>query len=220
MYESNRETGTNESLADDNTTITLLDLESLARVRQILDDFGVISGLRCNYDKSVIMPTYDISDPEKINVETLGFQVKDSITLLGVDINSKLNNIQEISQKIKQKNVNQIAFWERFRLTLPGRITILKTCLISQICYIGSFLLLDLEIVSEMQTLMDGFVKKNLKISQDRIYLPPNLGGTSSIELNKFLPALNLSWFNRATTVYALEIEPLKYVNNFPPPQQ
>ena len=193
MYESNRETGTNESLADDNTTITLLDLESLARVRHILDDFGVISGLRCNYDKSVIMPTYDISDPEKINVETLGFQVKDSITLLGVDINSKLNNIREISQKIKQKIVNQIAFWERFRLTLPGRITILKTCLISQICYIGSFLLLDLEIVSEMQTLMDGFVKKNLKISQDRIYLPPNLGGTSSIELNKFLPALNLS---------------------------
>ena len=139
------------------------------------------------------MPTYDISDPEKINVETLGFQVKDSITLLGVDINSKLNNIREISQKIKQKILNQIAFWERFRLTLPGRITILKTCLISQICYIGSFLLLDLEIVSEMQTLMDGFVKKNLKISQDRIYLPPNLGGTSSIELNKFLPALNLS---------------------------
>ena len=199
MYESNRETGTNESLADDNTTITLLDLESLARVRHILDDFGVMSGIRCNYDKSVIMPDYDISDPEKINVETLGFQVKDSITLLGVDINSKLNNIREISQKIKQKIVNQIAFWERFRLTLPGRITILKTCLISQICYIGSFLPLDLEIVSEIQTLMDGFVKKNLKIIQDRIYLPPNLGGTGSIKLNKFLPSLNLSWFNRAT---------------------
>ena len=113
MYESNRETGTNKSLADDNTTITLLDLESLARVRHILDDFGVISGLRCNYNKCVIMPTYDISDPEKINVETLGFQVKDSITLLGVDINSKLNNIREISQKIKQKIVSQTAFWER-----------------------------------------------------------------------------------------------------------
>ena len=217
MYESNRETGTNESLADDNTTITLLDLESLARVRHILDDFGVISGLRCNYDKSVIMPTYDISDPEKINVETLGFQFKDSITLLGVDINSKLNNIQEISQKIKQKIVSQIAFWERFRLTLPGRITILKTCLISQICYIGSFLLLDLEIVSEMQTLMDGFVKKNLKIIQDRIYLPPNLGGTGSIKLNKFLPALNLSWFNRATK---LRIDNWRYDLAFNAPMQ
>ena len=189
MYESNRETGTNKSLADDNTTITLLDLESLARVRHILDDFGVMSGIRCNYDKSVIMPDYDISDPEKINVETLGFQVKDSITLLGVDINSKLNNIREISQKIKQKIVNQIAFWERFRLTLPGRITILKTCLISQICYIGSFLPLDLEIVSEIQTLMDGFVKKNLKLFRiEFIYLPTWGGPAQSNLTNSYRP--------------------------------
>ena len=88
MYESNRETDKNESLADDNTTITMLDLESLQAARQILEDFGNISGLRCNYDKSVIMPISEISEAERLDIQTLGFSIQSKIMLLGVEISS------------------------------------------------------------------------------------------------------------------------------------
>ena len=54
MCESNRETSKNESLADDNTTLTMLDLASLRAAKEIIDTFGNISGLRCNFDKSII----------------------------------------------------------------------------------------------------------------------------------------------------------------------
>jgi hypothetical protein len=53
--ESNRETCKNESMADDNTTLALMTTGNLARLRTILDDFGDIGGLRCNYDKTCIL---------------------------------------------------------------------------------------------------------------------------------------------------------------------
>jgi hypothetical protein len=56
MYESGGETGSNESLADDNTTIVLLDEKNLQNLRRNLHDFGPISGLKCNFDKTVVMP--------------------------------------------------------------------------------------------------------------------------------------------------------------------
>jgi hypothetical protein len=73
--EMNRETCKNESLADDNTTITLLDHGSLSTVKEILNSFALISGLECNFDKSCVMPTSEDPDPEDIELITsLGFK--------------------------------------------------------------------------------------------------------------------------------------------------
>ena len=121
--------------------------------------------------------------------------------LLGVEISNKLDNLREITTKIKEKIISLIAFWERFRLSLPGRIAILKTCLISQLCYLGSFLPLDEAILDEIQILLDNFTKKNLKIAQSRIYLSAAYRGVGAIHIRSFLTALNLSWFSRANSL-------------------
>ena len=110
MYKSNRETDKNKSMADDNTTITVLDMASLRTAWQILMDFGKISGLKCNYDKSVIMPTYEVPLNVKREIETLGFLVESKITLLGVEISNKLDNIRAITENIKDKIVHLISF--------------------------------------------------------------------------------------------------------------
>jgi hypothetical protein len=198
MCESNRETNKNESLADDNTTLTLMDLASLRAAKESLDNFGNISGLKCNFEKSVIMPILVPTVAEVEMIERLGFTIVDELTLLGVKINRDLNNIPEIYQGIKQKIVNLISFWERFRLTLPGRLTILKTCLISQINYIGCFLPPDPDTLNEIQAICDGFVKKNLKIGTERLYMAPEYGGLGCINLKTFLAAQNCSWIRRA----------------------
>ena len=198
MHESNRETSKNESLADDNTTLTMLELQSLQAAKEILDDFGKVSGLKCNFDKSVIMPILAPSEAEVNMILNLGFTVADEITLLGLKINRNLSNIREITQVIKEKIVRLTSFWERFRLTLPGRLTILKTCLISQINYIGCFLPLDEVIIAETQVILDGFVKKNLKVSNGRLYLTPEQGGLGCINLKTFLQAQQCTWLKRA----------------------
>jgi hypothetical protein len=60
-----------------------------------------------------------------------------SIKLLGVDIDNKLQFLNVIHDKTIEKINNTVRFWSRFYLSLPGRINIVKTMCLSQISYVG-----------------------------------------------------------------------------------
>ena len=89
-------------------------------------------------------------------------------------------------------------FWERFNLSLPGRLTIMKTCLISQLNYVGCFLPAPAEALDSIQRLINSFVKKNLPVAADRLYLPAELGGLGIFNISSFLKAQHCSWVLRA----------------------
>jgi hypothetical protein len=114
MLESGGETSRNESLADDNTTLMLLNEENLISLRTVLDDFGNISGLKCNFDKTVVMP---IGHVGTVLENYAGFTVSSSVKLLGMTINNDLDNFDNIFLDIGEKILNIILFWNRFRLT-------------------------------------------------------------------------------------------------------
>jgi hypothetical protein len=192
--ESARETGKNESMADDNTTITVMDTTSLRNLRNILDDFAEISGLVCNYDKTSILPV----GPEKNLLDTAGFQVVDKIKLLGMDITKNFDNTDEIFGEIHEKIKNLILFWERFRLSLPGRISVVKNLLIPQLNYLGSFLAPGERILNSIQLSLDRFALNGLNVSMERRYLPPGNGGLGLFKLKTFLDAQRCSWIKRA----------------------
>jgi hypothetical protein len=103
MFESLMETCKNESLADDNTTLMELTGENLGRLRTILDDFGNVTGLRCNYDKKMVMP---IGSVNNIPPDLHGFVLTDKIKLLGMDITNNVkdlgNNFQAILEKVSK----------------------------------------------------------------------------------------------------------------------
>ena len=98
-----------------------------------------MSGLVCNFEKTIIMPTNQIDDLTIANIQELGFTVSNSFKLLGLNISKNLDNINEIYSELVTKINSLINFWSRFRLNLPGRLTIMKTCLVSQLNYIGLF---------------------------------------------------------------------------------
>jgi hypothetical protein len=100
-----------------------------------------------------------------------------SIKLLGADITTDYSEINGNFVRIKNKIVNLINFWSTFRLTLPGRVTIAKTFLISQLNYLGSVFVPDVTTLQEIQSLINNFIRKNIRISDERIYLSPKLGG-------------------------------------------
>jgi hypothetical protein len=83
MCESQRETDKNESMADDNTTITWFETASLSALRENLDEFSRISGLQCNYDKTMVMPVGPVVGQ---NIDTAGFSICKKIKLLGLEI--------------------------------------------------------------------------------------------------------------------------------------
>jgi hypothetical protein len=100
MHEARGETSKNESLADDNTTITKYEKQSLLRLREVLVDFACVSSLHCNFDKTMVMPV----GSAVLTKQRLGdFTVTNQITLLGLEINNNLDNVEDIFMKIANK---------------------------------------------------------------------------------------------------------------------
>jgi hypothetical protein len=106
------------------------------------------------------------------------------------------SNFDSLTNKINNTNV----FWDRFHLTLPGRIAVLKTLLIPQLNYLGCFLTPEEDLLDTLQDIMDSFVLKGQSIFKDRRYLPLELGGTGLFKLTDVLIAQKCSWVKRAYT--------------------
>jgi Reverse transcriptase (RNA-dependent DNA polymerase) len=80
------QTGKNESFADDSTTFTYFAYEDLLSLKQILTDFSVLSGLKCNFEKTSIMRIGNIHTEIDPRILTLGFEITNNCKLLGFEI--------------------------------------------------------------------------------------------------------------------------------------
>jgi hypothetical protein len=105
------------------------------------------------------------------------FKVTGKVNLLGFNIDKDVSNLTDNFCKVKKNLQNIVNFWDRFTLTLPGRITVAKTFMLSQINYCGSIITPDPETLQWMQNLIDNFCLKNLQFAKKKLYLPPAGGG-------------------------------------------
>ena len=67
--------------------------ENVSNIKNILEEFSVFSGLKCNFSKTSIMPI----GPNKHmdSEESCGLNVVTSIKLLGMDIDCNLENLRD-----------------------------------------------------------------------------------------------------------------------------
>ena len=185
-----------ESFADNKTVTFQATPLGLRSVVEILEQFANISGLRCNTDKSFIM--YVVSNnPPPAYLSDYDFEVADSITILGIQINKHLDNLSECHNATVQKIAKIINFWSRFYLSLPGRINIAKTLILSQISYLGCIITPTRETLQHITTQINNFIVGGLNIAKDRICRPTELGGLGMIDLEDFITAQQVTWFKR-----------------------
>jgi hypothetical protein len=111
-----------------------------------------------------------------------------------------LTSLQENFIDSRKKVIKNIYFWDRFKLSLPGRINIAKTFLISQINYLGSILLPNDNILKDLQEMIDKFFTKGIRFAKDRLYHPPLEGGLDLINLKTLLVSQQSIWIKRAST--------------------
>ena len=198
-YESNRETDKVESFADDKTVTFLANELGLQTVVNILEQFYNISGLKCNMEKSCIM-YIGSDDPAPDFLAQFDFEPVDSIKILGMNINNKVDNLQDCHTSTVEKVTKIINFWSRFYLSLPGRINIAKTLILSQISYLGCIITPKPETLKNLKTQINNFIIGRLNIAKDRVCRPTELGGLGMIDLDEFITAQQISWFKRAHT--------------------
>jgi hypothetical protein len=160
-------------------------------------EFGTFSGLQCNVNKTVLMqignrvpPTQEILD--------LGFTLVDEIKILGMTIDHSLSRLDENFESILASINKTIAYWKRFRLTVPGRINITKSLLVSLVNYLGCFIMPKHTTLNAIQKSIDDFIIGDDKIARNRLYLPPESGGLGCFKLDEFLYAQQCVWTLKA----------------------
>jgi Reverse transcriptase (RNA-dependent DNA polymerase) len=167
-------------------------------ITEVLAKFAEISGLECNIEKSNYLEFGHI-DNEDVGTG-IGLVKKDNLKILGMTIsNSRVTINESNSAHITRKINDQVSKWNRFNLSLAGRIRIAKTMLYSQINYLGSFLDFDMQCKKRWEAIIYAYVKGNLNISLKRCFLPVKNGGLGLPDLNDFIDSQRCTWIIHAS---------------------
>ena len=123
----------------DDTTIFLRDQNSISKLLKLLDDFKLVSGLEINTSKTEAMWLGSWRD----KTETpFNFKwPKEPICALGVHFSYNTENANKLNFKEKIHSLEKtLNCWKRRKLTLLGRINIVKTLGLSKLIYNTSVL--------------------------------------------------------------------------------
>jgi hypothetical protein len=196
--ESCRETDKADSFADDNSSTTLANFGSLQKLNSVVTDFGQFSGLQSNTEKTTLL---QIGNVEQLSEEIvgLGFNSVREVVLLGMTVNRDLSALIDHFNEIRGKILRIKEYWDRFNLTLPGRISVCKTFMLSQIGYLGCIITPTDAQFKALQKILDDFCLGTLRIAKKKLYLPANEGGLGLVNLRDYITALQCSWIKRVT---------------------
>jgi hypothetical protein len=111
------------------------------------------------------------------------------------DLNALLDHFTETRGKILRIK----EYWERFNLSLPGRISVCKTFMLSQIGYLGCIITPTEAQFKALQKELDDFCLGPLRIAKKKLYLPVSEGGLWLIYLKDYIASLQCSWIKRVT---------------------
>ena len=124
----------------------------------------------------------------------MGFEIKESATILGMEISNNTANFNSSALKIGEKIKREANWWARFNLSLPGRINVTKSMLYSQLNYLGSFLPFTQEQILLFSDPIENYVRGNLNISKNRIYTEIKNGGLGLCNIKDFLDSQKCGW--------------------------
>ena len=143
--------------ADDCTFFIERSEKNLRKSVEILNHFWEISGLKCNIGKTKVIPV-GVFEGENI-CQDLKLSWEQDFTILGIEIDNKLNLLNKDFENIYNKTRSIISRWSGYDLSIQGKITVCKTLLISQYTYIGSILdCITSEQMILIQNQMDYFI--------------------------------------------------------------
>ena len=148
-------------MADDVSILVNDDPENILNVKTFLDDFGKLSGLIINIEKTQVLPI-NVSPNFSENIAETGFSIVKNLTILGLDI-SEIFYLEETNfNKLMVKIRGMLLFWAKFKLSIVGRINITKIYLLSQIGFSAPVLSFNETQLQNLRNEIDSFVHHSL----------------------------------------------------------
>ena len=187
--------------ADDTTLILDGSTVSFTTSLQILDLFKEISGLRLNNKKTVALWIGANTGKEaNLDPEKDFKWEKDKVKALGVWLSTNPETTIEANYSEKLTKVkNSLSCWELRRLSLLGKITVLKSLIVSQLVYILSPLPTNHNFIGEINNIFFNFLwdGKGDKIKRDIMISDYENGGLKMIDIKLFNSALKSGWIKK-----------------------
>ena len=159
-----------EDFADDITLRIENTVESLTGVTNVIENFGKLSGLRMNKDKTQAM-LFGLNSENAIpTVETMGFEWVQEIEILGVTITCNLKNMELHNFDTKYEAIEKmLKHWSYRTLNLEGRITITKFLALPKLTHLATVLPeLDNQKAKKVEDLTTRFIWKTLEDQRNK----------------------------------------------------
>ena len=190
------------AFADDGDIFFQPSINNLDSCNQMLVSFGDMSGLRINRLKTKICLINDIQNNDFVeHARSLGFTIVNDFKMLGIIFDSKLLHMQNNWTSILRK-MNKIKnFWGIFSLTIPGKVSIIKTFLLPQITYLSSILTPNNHTINDIENLIVSFLNQNTKIARSKIFDSVQNGGLGVPNIRYFLKSLDVLLFRKSFSI-------------------
>ena len=169
----------------------------------ILEKFEKLSGLKINFEKSECFKIGSLRNNRQIinTIRTIKWSIG-PINVLGIKI--PINNRKDIYKLNLEDKINSIQktikLWLNRKLTLVGKINILKSQVLSKLTYVMAVLPnLPQHYIEEIQTLFFNFIWdfKRDKIKRSTQINTIKNGGLSVPDLKTYEKSLKVSWIKR-----------------------
>ena len=190
----------------DDLTLFAPDIENAQRIFMLLDQFKTCSGLQVNYKKTEAMW---IGSCRNDTAATLGLTWVNAVKVLGIVFTyNEIERLQEnFCNKLKDIRL-QIRLWCCRGLSLLGKITIIKSFLLSKMAYVFSVLPTPHEFIKQLNTIIYNFLWNGPdKIARLAVVNAIKYGGRrlTDIETVCNIIKISLAWKNLFTGPNSME---------------
>ena len=182
----------------DDTTVFVRDRDSVIQLFDLLQNFSLLSGLEINIAKTEAMWL----GQWKNNEDTpFGFKwPKEPILSLGIFFSHNRTHVEELHFGAKVRELEQtLNAWKRRKLTLYGKINIVKTLGLSKLIYNASVLNVPKQYVEQINKITFNFIwdGKPAKIKRSAIIGERRNGGLKMCDFAIMEKALKIAWIKR-----------------------
>ena len=179
----------------DDTTIFVDSVDSVKEVMKVVETFGENAGPKINWSKSKFMKlNIDAKNTDEFNF------TEDAIKCLGVYVGKCQKEVENLNWEGKVGKIKHtLDLWKMRRLTLYGKVTVIKHLVTSQLVYTATAVPVPIKIIKLVNKLVYSFLwnSKCEKVKRTVCYNSETEGGLKMVDLFSKCQSLRLSWIKK-----------------------
>jgi len=181
----------------DDTELVVRDKESISHSLKIIESFGKVSGLKLNMTKCIGIWLGKYRDTNE-KFEGIQF-TNEPVKCLGIYIGHSHENqyLLNWSKKI-EKLKNVLSVWKMRRLTVYGKVAILRSLALSSLQYNFNVLPVDSNLIKRINTIIYNFMwNKKERICRNTLIGKCEEGGINMPDVESMVQAAKAAWITR-----------------------